>query len=102
MRVKPNKTIVEGRVSRIEPAADGIGAEVEIEVDSAESAAGHQDFIGAKPGSKVKMFAAVPEELQHGRRYRLTASLLGGPGGERVVVESAKRSKTKKAKDSEA
>ena len=91
MRIKPNKTIVEGRVARIEPAADGIGAEVEIEIERSRSAEGHEDFIGARPGSKIRMFAAAPEELEAGRRYRLTASLLGGPGGERVIVESAKR-----------
>ena len=93
MRIKPNKTIVEGRISRVERAADGIGAEIEIEVDSSRSARGHDDFIGAKPGAKLKMFAAVPEEIEAGGRYRLTASLLGGPRGERVVVQSAKRAK---------
>jgi hypothetical protein len=91
MRIKPNKSIVEGRISRIERAADGIGAEVEIEVERSNSAEGHEDFIGARPGTTVKMFAAVPEELETGRRYKLTASVLGGPGGERVVVESARR-----------
>ena len=91
MRIKPNKSIVEGRISKIERAADGIGADVEIEVERSNSAEGHEDFIGARPGTKVKMFAAAPEELEAGRRYKLTASLLGGPGGERVVVESAKR-----------
>ena len=91
MRIKPNKSIVEGRISSIEPAADGIGAEVEILVDSSKSAVGHEDFIGARRGTKLKLFAAVPEELEAGRRYKVTASVLGGPGGERVVVESAKR-----------
>ena len=91
MRIKPNRTIVEGRVSRIERAADGIGAEIEILVERSKSAEGHEDYIGARPGSTVTMFAAAPEELEAGRRYKLTASLLGGPRGERVVVESAKR-----------
>ena len=91
MRIKPNRTIVEGRVRSIERAADGIGAAVEIEVERSKSAVGHEDFIGAKAGTKLKMFAAIPEELETGRRYKLTASLLGGPGGERVIVESAKR-----------
>ena len=101
MRIKPNKSIVEGRVKSIAPAADGIGAEVEIEVERAGSAEGHDDFIGARPGTKLKLFAAVPEELEAGRRYKVTASVLGGPGGERVVVESAKRApaRTKTKKD---
>lgn len=91
MRIKPNKSILEGRISKIERAADGIGADLEIEVERSKSAEGHEDFIGARAGTKVKMFAAAPEELEAGRRYKLTASVLGGPGGERVVVESAKR-----------
>jgi hypothetical protein len=96
MRIKPNKSIVEGRISRIEPAADGFGADIEVEVDASDAAHGHEDFIGARPGTKVKMFAAVPEEIEAGGRYRFTASLLGGPRGERVVVESAKKAKASK------
>jgi hypothetical protein len=91
MRIKPNRTIVEGRIRSIERAADGVGAEVEIEVEHSRAGEGHEDFIGAKAGTKLKMFAAIPEQLETGRRYKLTASLLGGPGGERVIVESARR-----------
>ena len=106
MLIKPNKTQLEGKVHRVERAADGIGAEVEIEISSSKAAGGHQDFIGARPGARVKMFAAVPDELEAGKNYRLTASVLGGPGGERVVIEKVRaakntaRSKSKSASKS--
>jgi hypothetical protein len=35
------------------------------------------------------VFTAVPEALRRGARYRVRATVLGGPSGERVVLEEA-------------
>ena len=86
--LKPNKTILHGRVSRVERAADGWGANVEFSVDNSAAAEGYADFLQAKPGSTVTVFAAQPNEIEVGKDYTLTTSVLGGPRGERVVIES--------------
>jgi hypothetical protein len=88
MLIKPNRAILDGRVKRIHPALDGIGADVEFEVRSSETEEGFVDFLGAKPGSVLTLFAAVPEELEESKSYRVTTSVRGGPRGERVVIES--------------
>lgn len=88
MRIKPNKTIVEGRVKQVRRAADGFGADVDFEVGKSEAAEGYSDFLGAAPGSTITLFAALPEEIEAGKDYRLTTSVSGGPGGERVVIEA--------------
>lgn len=88
MQIKPNKTILQGTVSRVERAADGWGANVEVSVDKSAAAEGFSDFLQAKPGSVVTVFAAEPDAIEVGKDYTLTTSVLGGPHGERVVVES--------------
>jgi len=87
MRIKPNKTILEGRVSRIDPATDGWGANLEITVENSHPAAGFQDFLQAQPGSVVTAFSAEPDAVEAGKSYTLTTCVLGGPKGERLIVE---------------
>jgi hypothetical protein len=87
MRIKPNKTILQGKVDRIEKTADGWGANVHFTVKKSKPAKGFQDFLQALPGSVVTVFAAEPDAIKPGRSYTLTASVLGGPRGERVIVE---------------
>ncbi|MEN3378320.1 MAG: hypothetical protein V7604_3675 [Hyphomicrobiales bacterium] len=94
MRIKPNKTILKGKVSRVERAADGWGAHVEFAVEESAPAEGYADFLQAKPGSVVTVFAAEPDAIKAGKSYTLTASVSGGPQGERVVVEHAAPGKT--------
>ena len=89
MRIKPNKTILEGTVNRVERAADGWGAHVHIAVEKSKPAEGFADFLQAEPGSVVTAFAAEPDAIEAGKRYTVTASVLGGPQGERVVIEKA-------------
>lgn len=91
MRIKPNRSVIEGRVESISPAPDGYGANVAIVVEKAEPAKGYEDFLKAAPGSVVTVFAAEPEAVEEGKTYRLTTSVLGGPRGERVVLEKAQR-----------
>lgn len=90
MKILPNKTILAGRVNNVKREPDGWGATVEFAVERSVPANGYQDFIGAKPGSVIKIFAAEPDAIRPGGRYELTASVLGGPGGERVVAEDVK------------
>lgn len=90
MRIKPNKTIVEGRVRRLDPAPDGWGADLEVVVEDSRAARDFEDFIQAKPGSVVTIFVAEPERIRVGGRYSLTTSVLGGPNGQRLVVQDAR------------
>ncbi len=89
MRIMPNKTIVEGKVNSVEPSSDGWGADVEFLVETSEAAAGFSDFLHAEPGTVVRAFAAQPDGIRPGQKYSLTTSVLGGPQGERVVIEDA-------------
>jgi hypothetical protein len=90
MQIKPNKTILKGKVERVERAADGWGAHVDIAVKKSSAAEGHADYLQAKPGSVVRVFAADPEAVEVGKTYSLTTSVLGGPRGERVVIEDVR------------
>jgi hypothetical protein len=89
MQIRPNKTLLEGRIKRVDHAADGFGADIEFEVETAQAAEGYADFVGAAPGSVLTIFAADPEALRAGGAYQVTATVLGGPDGERVVLENA-------------
>ena len=91
MRIKPNRSVIEGRVESISPAPDGYGANVAFVVERTEPAKGFEDFLQAAPGSVITVFAAEPETVEEGKSYKLTTSVLGGPRGERVVLEKAQR-----------
>lgn len=89
MQLAPNKSRLKGRIRKIIPAADGWGADVEFEVDSCVPADGQPDFVRAEPGAVITLFAAEPELLEPGKDFTVTASALGGPDGERVVIGDA-------------
>ena len=80
-------------VMRVKRAADGIGADVVVDVHECKSADDLDDFIGAKPGAELTLFTAEPDAIEAGKSYRLTARVLGGPNGERMVVEAAEPKK---------
>lgn len=88
MQLAPNKTIVEGRVERVTPSPNGLGCEVRLAVKSAKAARGFKDFLGTKKGQCVEIFIANPKDISAGRSYRITTTVLGGPGGERAVAET--------------
>ena len=90
MQLKPNKTILEGSVTRVVPAGDGWGANIEFTVAQSRAAKGFQDFLGAEPGATLTIFAAEPQIVEAGKKYVLTTSCRGGPGGERVILENAR------------
>lgn len=90
MRIMPNRTILEGRATAVTPAADGWGANVEFAVEKSAAAEGSQDFVQASPGSILKVFSADSKALEPGKDYVVVTTVLGGPQGERVVVQSAR------------
>ena len=93
MNLRPNKSLIEGKVKRVNRAADGVGADVVVDVQKCTSADDLDDFIGAKPGAELTLFTAEPDAIEPGKSYRLTTRVLGGPNGERMVVESVEPKK---------
>jgi hypothetical protein len=89
MQIKENKTIVEGKVQHIVPSPDGWGVEADVEVESTRPSAGYEDFLGAEPGSTIRVFAPDPDVLVEGQTRRMSITVLGGPKGSRAVVQSS-------------
>jgi len=87
MLAKPNKTVIEGTVRGIEPASDGQGLEIEIEVYRNLSRGRSDDFIQPAEGRSLILFAAQTPGVTVGDRVRVQARLLAGPFGERRVLE---------------
>jgi hypothetical protein len=91
VKVAPNKTIVTGRLRSYEPAADGFGGYVEIEISKNESPDPAADFIRPKPGQMLRAFYGQPhppaKKLPIGRRVRVEVTFLAGPFGGRAVVQ---------------
>lgn len=87
MRLKPNRSLLEARVDGLRRCADGYGAEIDLWVLRCEPMPPAEDFIGAPPDSALEAFSAVPEALHVGDTYCFEASVLGGPQGERVVLQ---------------
>jgi hypothetical protein len=87
MLAKPNKTLIEGTVRAIEPASEGRGHEIEIEVHRNLSHGKSDDFIQPAQGQSLHLFAAQTPDVAIGDRVRVQARLLAGPFGERTVLE---------------
>lgn len=87
MLAKPNTTLIEGAVTAIKPAKDGIGHDFEIEVHRNLSLGKDEDFIQPTEGQSLHLFAAQEPNAAIGDLVRVQARLLGGPFGERTVVE---------------
>ncbi len=92
MKTAPNRTVVTGTLRSYAAAADGYGGTVEIEVIRNESPDPAADFVKPTAGKTLRAFYAQPDPpaaaLPIGRRVRVELTLLGGPFGERVVVQS--------------
>jgi len=98
MMIRPNKSVIDGKVKRIARATDGIGGEVVVDVQDCKAADNFEDFIGAEPGTELTLFTTEPETLENGKAYRLTTRVLGGPHGERFVIEDAQLRTSARAK----
>ena len=94
MQVAPNQTILEGVVRKITPEVSGFGRELVVDVEAARPAGGKQDFLNATRGDRVKVLLSAPDDVQVGQRYAMRTTVLGGPRGERTVVESIRRTRT--------
>jgi hypothetical protein len=86
MRIRPNSSVLEATVLSLRRCSDGVGAELDLQVHRCAPQAPAADFIGAEPGQRLTAFVAVPEAVCVGDCLRFDASVMGGPGGERVVV----------------
>jgi hypothetical protein len=94
MRTALNHTELSGRLLSCKAAADGFGGELEIEVAANESRKPELDFIKPAPGQRLRVFHGdfKPEQEDWvGHEVKLTLTLLGGPGGERLVVQTLKK-----------
>jgi hypothetical protein len=91
MLAKPNRTVIEGAVRAIKPAKDGVGHDFEIEVHRNLSLGHQDDFIQPAKGQSLHLFAAEKPAAAIGDLVRVQARLLGGPFGERTVVERVER-----------
>jgi hypothetical protein len=87
MKLQPNRSSIEASVLHIVRASDGIGATVEVQVMRATAT--EPDFVQARPGQVLELFAAVPEELRAGACYRFVVTLMAGPRSQRLVLCSA-------------
>jgi hypothetical protein len=87
MLAKPNKTVIEGTVRAVEPASEGQGHEIEIEVHRNLSRGKTDDFIQPTQGQCLHLFATQAPDVAIGDRVRVQARLLAGPFGERTILE---------------
>jgi hypothetical protein len=97
MMIKPNRTILHGKVSAIRPEQDGRGAEIEIEVSENNSPVAEEDFLKTQPGDVTQLYFTEPEKLKVGDTIQARASLLGGPFGRRAVIEEVTKIKDVKS-----
>jgi hypothetical protein len=92
MKAAPNKTVVTARLRKFEPAADGYGGELELEVLRNESPDPATDFLRPQAGKSLRAFYAQTDPpaaaLTMGQRVRVELTFLGGPSGGRAVVQS--------------
>ena len=92
MKVTPNSTVVHGVLKSAEPASDGFGGDVAIDVSDNASPDSALDFIRPAAGSTLRAFygafdAKVTPALI-GHRVRVELTYNAGPGGGRAVVRS--------------
>lgn len=95
MMLRPNKSLIDGTVKRVKRCADDVGADVVVSVLGCTSIGSFDDFIGAQPGAELTLFTAEPDAIEAGKSYSLTTRVLGGPNGERMVIEAAEPKKSR-------
>jgi hypothetical protein len=95
MQVRPNKTVVRGKVRSIRIEPGGLGTEVNLEVLGNESPSHEDDFIRPEEGSMLRLFSSNPShELRVGDEVRVEARLNAGPTGSRAVLQKLEPVKT--------
>jgi hypothetical protein len=97
MKTPPNRTVVTGRLQKVEPAVDGYGGDLEIEVVSNESPDPSADFIKPEAGKQLRAFYPEPSErdisLLIGRLVRVDLTFLGGPRADARSCKASRRSR---------
>ena len=88
MNVKPNKTVVRGRVKSIEPRS--LGAQIELEISQNRSLDPDEDFLRPEPGTTLNAYFADVEQnpLRVGDEIQAQASLAGDAFGSETILES--------------
>jgi hypothetical protein len=87
MKLHPNETRFVATIAAISSTPDGVGSDVTCQVESV--ATPHdQDFLGLTPGETRHFYFPGDTRVIAGRRYTCTATMLGGPGGERAVLRT--------------
>lgn len=87
MLAKPNQTVLEGTVRAISTDAGGFGSNVEIEVKRNVSPSDDADLLKSQGGEILTLFCAESPAAKVGEQVRLHARLLGGPRGQRAILE---------------
>jgi len=87
MQAPPNQTVIEGTLRAIRPDAGGYGWNVEIEVARNLSPLADADFLKPQRGGRLTLFTPEAPSAEVGQRVRGHARLLGGPFGERHILE---------------
>lgn len=89
MLIRPNETMITGTIRDIQPAEDGIGGEVKIEIHSNDSPNPQKDFLRLSSGNLVTVFTSNPAKLQVGSTVQATLELAAGPFSQRTVLRNA-------------
>jgi hypothetical protein len=88
MQIAPNGAVLEGVVRKVTRDAGGFGRELVLDVQAVKPMRGLASFMGPVTGNTVRLFLASEEPVKVGEKYRVKTAVLGGPGGERTVVQS--------------
>lgn len=91
MQVRPNRTILTGKVVSITAEPDGRGVNIGLKVSENKTTEPEDDFIRSKSGEKVSLYSTESGKLKVGDSVQVSASLSGGPFGQRIVIEEAEK-----------
>ena len=90
MNLKPNRTHLDVEIIAVSRSPDGGGSEVKARVLRTDTTRAAGDFIQAREGDQLSLFAADPSGLSAGKKFAIDATVLGGPEGERIVLQEAR------------
>ena len=90
MQVRTNKTVLHAIVGAYQPAADGIGGDLALEVVANATKSPADDFIRPAPGSTLRTYISEDPAIAAGSKVAVELKYLGGPRGGRAIVQSIK------------
>lgn len=86
--MRPNRTLVRAVLNAYAPAADGYGGELDLRILRNDSTSAEEDFLKPEVGKSIKAFSHERPMIDIGRTVDIQLTLLGGPRGERAVVQA--------------